>query len=129
MEHLLYKTAPETSNWLFWSAGLLRGVLVVFFIYMGTQNLTGNEKMIADFARWGYPEWFRVLTALIQILGAVLMLSPATSFYGAALLSFVLVGAIGTHLMHDPLPTALSPLVFILFTTSVGYYYRPELFR
>lgn len=47
--------------------------------------------MAADFTRWGYPPWFAQLTAVLQLVGGVLLLWPASVVWGAALLTCVLL--------------------------------------
>lgn len=85
--------------------------------------------MAADFARWGFPNWFRVTTAVLQIAGAVLLLDVRSAFWGAALLTGVLVGATATHLMHDPPAAAIPPVVVLVLTTVVGCALRPPFLR
>jgi len=107
----------------------LRVLLAAFFLVMAARNLLGDAALAADFQRWGYSGAFRVATALLQIAGALALLLPATSFYGAALLAAVMVGAIVTHLAHDPPATAVSALVFLVLAGFVAFATRPPLLR
>ena len=104
---------------------LLRVALIAFFLLMAVKNLGGNEQIVSDFTRWGYPKWFRLLTAGLQLTGAAFIVSPATSFYGAVILGFIMVGAIITHVRFDPLLATLSPAVFLAVITSIGVIFRP----
>lgn len=104
---------------------VLRLLLAAFFLFMAGKNLAGDETMAADFARWGYPDAFRVFTAVLQILGALLLLVPITVFAGSLLLFVVLLGAVGTHVLHDPPATLVSPVVALLVLLPVLLAHRP----
>lgn len=122
----LVSTSPESLRG---AVTALRVLLAAFFALLAVRNLRGDAAMAADFARWGYSDAFRVATALLQITGAVLLIVPATSFYGAALLGAIMVGAIATHLAHDPPAAAVSPLVVLVLAGIVALATRPRLLR
>jgi len=104
---------------------VLRLLLAAFFLFMAGKNLAGDQTMAADFARWGYPDAFRVFTAVLQVVGALLLLIPVTAFAGSVLLFFVLLGAVATHLRHDPAATLASPVVALLVLLPVLLAHRP----
>lgn len=114
MNALLALRNGAGPGWLAATLVVVRWLLVVFFGFVAYRNLAGDQQMAADFARWGYPDWFRVLTALLQIVGALLLVSPRSTFAGAALISCILVGAAGTHALHDPPATVAVPTAFLL---------------
>ena len=120
---------PDTGKLIMISLWGLRILIALFFIFMAVKNLSGDEKMIRDFARWGYPDWFRILTASLQIIGAILLLFPSMTFYGAILLSCILLGAMVTHIRFDPIQHVVSPLIFVIFTAIIIYSFRPVLLR
>jgi putative oxidoreductase len=115
--------APAGTHWSLWA---LRAVLAAFFLFMAVKNLAGDDAMAADFERWGYPSAFRVVTACLQLAGGVALLWPAMVFPGAVLLAGILIGAIVTHLRHDPVAHAISPAVFLILVTIVLATHRPE---
>lgn len=81
--------------------------------------------MAADFTRWGYPPWFAQLTAVLQLVGGVLLLWPASVVWGAALLTCVLL-AVATHLKHDPPAAAMAALVFSVPVVTLLLVHRPR---
>ncbi len=129
MSSLIYSTVEGSPRWLSVTMTVLRFLVAAFFVFMAGKNLGGDTQIASDFARWGYPGWFRVLTAVFQILGALLLVLPATTFYGAGLLAGILVGAIWTHLRFDPPAAALSPAVFLAPVLAFLVTYRPPLLR
>jgi uncharacterized membrane protein YphA (DoxX/SURF4 family) len=129
MNNLLFSPAETNSKALFITLTVVRVVVALFFLTMAAKNLSGDVQMSEDFARWGYPSWFRGLTAVLQVVGAVLLLVPSVSFYGAALLCCIMLGAITTHWRHDPLATAISPAVFLAVISVLAVMYRPMMLR
>jgi hypothetical protein len=108
---------------------VLRSALAAFFVFLAWKNLSGDAQMLADWQRWGYSDGFRRATAVAQLVGAVLLIPTPTCFFGGALLTGVLLGAIATHLLHDPLPASASPLVFLLLVVGSSAWFRPDLLR
>ena len=49
---------------------VLVGLLVVFFVFGGVVNLYGPEAVTKDFARWGYPPYFHLVTGALELLAA-----------------------------------------------------------
>ena len=68
------------------------------FLMAGGSKLSGSEQMVQLFQAIGLGQWFRYLTGFMEVGGAVLLLIPGLSGLGAALLTGVMAGAVGTHL-------------------------------
>ncbi len=66
---------------------VLRVVLGLVFLYVGTTKLTGTGNTVDYFAAIGWGQWFRYLTGLLDIAGVVLLFSPKSMFYGAIVLA------------------------------------------
>jgi uncharacterized membrane protein YphA (DoxX/SURF4 family) len=80
-----------------WSLSVL---LALLFLMSGASKLAGAEVHVRNFARWGYPEWFRNLVGVVEATSAVLLLVPRAAFFGATGLAAVMVGATYTHLFR-----------------------------
>jgi putative oxidoreductase len=74
----------------FW---LLKIVLALLFLAAGSFKLIGAPMMVAEFSRVGLGQWFRLFTGVSEIAGALLLLWPATTGFGAGLLTCICVGA------------------------------------
>ena len=72
---------------------VLRVLLAAMFLFAAYMKLSGNPMMVAEFDTVGLGQWFRYVTGLIELVGAVTLLVPKTSLYGAALLLCVDAGA------------------------------------
>ena len=108
---------------------VLRVLLAAFFVYLAVKNLAGDARMAEDFRRWSYGDGFRVAVAIAQLVGAVALLVPPLAFAGALGLAVVLVGALVTHLRHDPPASALPALVCLLLLVPVLWAARPAPLR
>src|SRR5258708_560346 len=93
---------------------VVQGLLALAFVGAASGKLLGKPEMVALFEAVGVGQWFRYVTGLMELTGALLIVVPRTKFFGAALLSMVMVGAVLTHLfiLHTA-PTA-PPVLLIL---------------
>jgi|GEM_PF-2919933 len=74
-------------------------LLAAAFIMSGLTKLSGNEGMVQNFARWGFPGFFIYVVGLTEVVAAVLLVIPKTRAFGASALVGTMVGAAGTHAM------------------------------
>jgi len=63
------------------------------FLAAAAAKLAGAKMMVAEFNLVGLGQWFRYFTAIVEIIGAVLLLWPGRSAYGALVLICVCAGA------------------------------------
>ncbi len=124
----LYAGADGDRVWLLVGQAVRVG-LAVFFLLLAWKNLSGDPQMAADFERWGYPAWFRQATALAQVAGALLLIPTATCFVGGVGLAMILLGALATHLMHDPWAASVSPAAFLVLVTLSSVWFRPPILQ
>jgi putative oxidoreductase len=73
---------------------ILRILLALAFGAAGFAKLCGVAMLVAEFDKIGLGQWFRYVTGTTELIGAVLVLLPRTTFYGASLLLCVCVGAL-----------------------------------
>jgi putative oxidoreductase len=85
----------KTMNIVLW---LLQIAAAGMFVMVGLSKLSGNEQMVALFTAIGLGQWFRYLTGILEVAGAILLLIPRTSGLGALMLVGVMIGAVMTHL-------------------------------
>ena len=83
-------------------AWILQGLLALIFIMAGFGKITGSKMHIEGFKKWGYPQWFRVVTGVIELVAAVLLIvgfwNGTVAIIGAAILVAVGIGGVITHL-------------------------------
>ena len=103
---------------------VLQGLAAAAFLAAGGSKLAATPAMVEMFAKIGAGQWFRYLTGALEVIGAVALLVPRATFYGAALLAIVMVGAIVTHLAvlgGSPIPA----LVLLVIVGTVAWLRRP----
>jgi putative oxidoreductase len=72
---------------------VLRVVVAALFAFAGFMKLSGSEQMVQEFAVVGLGDWFRLFTGAVEIIGALAVLYPLTTAWGALLLFCVDIGA------------------------------------
>lgn len=72
---------------------VLRVVLALAFAASALFKLSGKPAVIDEFARVGLGQWFRYVTAALELMGAGLLLWPRTVAFGAIILGTICVGA------------------------------------
>jgi putative oxidoreductase len=115
-------THGKGANIALW---IVQGLLALAFVGAASGKLLGKPEMVGLFETIGLGQWFRYLTGLMELAGALLIVIPRTKFFGAALLSVVMVGAVLTHLfiLHNA-PTA--PAVLLVLAGIVTWARRGE---
>ena len=91
-----------------WAIGL---ILALFFILNGWPKIAADNSAIVErFKSWGYTSNFALTIGILEIIGGIMVLVPRVAFYGALLLSAIMVGAIYTHLS-----TGIGSPIFAIF--------------
>ena len=75
-------------------------LLVAAFLGAGVFNAIGTAGTKTDFARWGYPSWWNILTGILEIVIAGLIALPVTRIAGLAVGAVVIAAAVVTVLRH-----------------------------
>jgi uncharacterized membrane protein YphA (DoxX/SURF4 family) len=78
--------------------GWVLSVLTALFLTKGAfDKIRGTQEMVGNFAYMKL-EKYRVLTGVGELLGAVLLVIPATSLYGTFLISCFMSAAVVLHI-------------------------------
>jgi putative oxidoreductase len=106
------------ANIALWVVQIL---LALAFIGAASGKLLGKPEMVGLYETIGIGQWFRYVTGLLEVTGAILIVVPRTRFFGAALLSVIMVGATLTHLfiLHNA-PTAAAVLLVLAGVVAWG---------
>ena len=78
---------------------ILRIALALIFVVVGFVKIPGSmhPMWVRLFERIGFGQWLRYVTALVEIVGGMLMLVPAATLVSVALLASTMVGALLVH--------------------------------
>ena len=91
------------------------------FLLASSGKLTNNPQVIEMFNNWGFPGGFHIFIGLLELTFAVLLLIPKTlkiAIYG---LVVILIGAMITHLVNDPLLELIRPIIFLVLLGSIYF--------
>ncbi len=121
----LNSTQNRTQNRIFWG---IRIVLALAFAAAGAAKLAGVPQMVATFEAIGFGQWFRYVTGGIEVVGAILLLLPATALYAGLLLGATMLGATLSHWLVVP-GSSIPAIVLGLLCALVVWHQRPAQFR
>jgi uncharacterized membrane protein YphA (DoxX/SURF4 family) len=87
---------------------VFRVVLGLLFLAIGATKLTGTWDTVPYFAAIGWGQWFRYLTGLLDVTGAVLLFVPRWTFYGALILTCTWERQLDRYLPASPAASAAA---------------------
>jgi putative oxidoreductase len=106
---------------------VLQGIVAAAFFAAGGAKLAGAPFMVQLFGQIGIGQWFRIVTGVVEIIGAVALLYPRLAPIGALWLGGTMVGAVATHLLI--LHTSPAPAVILGTLNAVIVYLRRDELR
>jgi putative oxidoreductase len=113
--------SSTTNHRITWALRLL--LALVFGAAVATK-LAGVPQMVQIFEFIGIGQWFRYVTGMVELAGAVLLLVPGTGFFGGLLLGVTMLFGTATHLLvidGNPAPA----IVLAVLCGFVAYRLRP----
>lgn len=101
---------------------VLQVLLAVYFaVNAAVPKLVGTDSAVDMFDRIGAGQWFRYLTGILELLGAVGLVVPALAGLAGIGLACVMLGAVLAHLVVPALGgTLFLPLVLGLLAAVVA---------
>ncbi len=107
-------------------AWIVQGLLAAAFLAAGGAKLAGVPMMVQIFDQIGMGQWFRIVTGLVEVIGAVALVVPGFAALGAAWLGATMFFAVLTHLfiLHS---SAMPALVLLTLNVLVVWLRRDQL--
>jgi putative oxidoreductase len=103
------------------AAWAVQSVLAAAFFAAGSAKLSGVPFMVQLFDQIGLGQWFRVVTGLVEVTGALALVFPGLASLGGLWLGFTMICATVIHILvlhTSPVPAivlgALNALVVYL---------------
>jgi putative oxidoreductase len=105
-------------------------VLGLLFVVVGSMTVAGRKMFVENFRRFGYPQWFRIVTGSLEALGGLGLLIgiwlPWLAALASAGLTLVMLGAVLTQLrVRDPLKKIALAIVMGALAILVAASYWP----
>jgi uncharacterized membrane protein YphA (DoxX/SURF4 family) len=116
------QTATTKRRIAIWILRLLLGLL---FLSIGAAKLSSSLQTVRLFAAIGWGQWFRYLTGLVDVTGALLVFVPRWTCYGALLLACTvgLATFLYVALLHN---NPSVPLALTLLAATLAWLTRPR---
>ncbi len=108
------------------AVGVLRVLLIVAFLTIGAAKLTASLGTVGWFAQLGWGQWFRYVTGLLDIAGALLLFVPRWTYYGALVLACTIGTATVLNVLFPLHQNPLVPLVLTLLAATLVWLTRPR---
>ncbi|HEV2363319.1 MAG TPA: DoxX family protein [Caulobacteraceae bacterium] len=104
------------------AAWVLKALLAVVFLFSAAEKLSGQPVTVAMFDKLGLGQWFRYVTGSLELVGALLLMWPKTSFWGALALLSVCIGAGAAQLgpLHGDIAHVIVLGLLVLLAAWIG---------
>ncbi|WP_260954421.1 DoxX family protein [Pseudomonas citri] len=103
----------------------LRILAAVVFLSAGGAKLAGVPMMIEIFDKIGVGQWFRIVTGVVEVIGAIALLRSTSAVFGGLLLASTMLVAVLVHLFvigGSPAPA----IVLLFITATVTWLHRAD---
>ncbi len=103
-----------------WALSVL---LALVFLMAGSIKLMSRPAMVQEFAQVGLGQWFRYFTGILEVTGAICIVAPPVSKWGAVLIATVMSGAVVAHLtaLHS---SPVLPAILLVMTLGAAWLRR-----
>ncbi|WP_141604551.1 DoxX family protein [Terrilactibacillus laevilacticus] len=108
---------------------ILQIILGIMFTFLGVTALAGAKKALENFEHLKLPNWFRIITGFVQLIGAICMivgiLVPRLAAFGGLWLTVTMIFGAFLHLrIKAPISTAVPAIVigiisFVVFLLRI----------
>ena len=119
-------TIQGTSRGRIIGAWVVQGLLAAAFLAAGGAKLAGVPMMVQIFDQIGFGQWFRIVTGIVEVVGAIALLIPGFAALGAAWLGATMFFAVLTHLFILP-GSPVPALVLLALNVLVVWLRRDQL--
>lgn len=96
---------------------VLQIVLAVLFAISGFTKVAGANIQVENFGKLGLPQWFRVVTGLLQLAGAAGLVvgfwRDSWAAWGAVLIGVIMLGAVAFHIRAKDKFGATAPALVL----------------
>ena len=102
---------------------ILRLAVAVVFVSIGADKFKERSMWVEVFDKIGFGQWFRYLTGVLQIAGAVLVVFPRTFLLGIGILGGTMAGAVAVWIVRFGAPgNAIIPAAVLVALVVIGFH-------
>jgi len=100
---------------------ILQGLLGLAFLGGGLAKLFGAKANVDNFNHLGLPQWFRVVTGLVEVVGAAAAIvgywEPSWAAAAGLWLAVTMLGAVLAHVrIKEPIKQSVPALVLLVLS-------------
>ena len=103
---------------------VIQGLLALAFLMTGATKVMGAKMQVENFEKWRYPHWFRIVTGLVEVVGATGLIIgiwfPMVTVAAAILLVATMIGAVYTELFRGDRPKVVVPATLLSVVVVVA---------
>ncbi|WP_239617638.1 DoxX family protein [Cohnella mopanensis] len=96
---------------------VLQSLLVLAFLMAGLGKISGAKMHVENFKLWGMPQWFRVVTGIVEFIGAGALIAgywdPSWTAAGALVLGITAIGGILIHVRVKDSMKQTFPIILL----------------
>jgi uncharacterized membrane protein YphA (DoxX/SURF4 family) len=98
---------------------VLQSLLIFYYVFSGTAKVAGAKYWADIFNNLGLPQWFRIVTGFVQLVGAAVLVigywNASAIAWGGIWLGITMLAAVLAHLrVKDPFGKTIPPVVFLV---------------
>jgi uncharacterized membrane protein YphA (DoxX/SURF4 family) len=98
---------------------VLQSLLILYYVFSGSAKIAGVKYWVDIFNNLRIAQWFRVVTGIVQLVGAVVLVmgywTADVIAWGSIWLGITMIGALLAHLrVKDSVGKTMPPVVFLL---------------
>lgn len=102
---------------------ILRLAVAAVFLSVGADKFVADSLWVKLFDQIGWGDWFRYLTGILQVTGAVLVVVPRTFPIGIGILACTMLGAAVVWIVKFGAPgNAIIPAAILLALVVIGFH-------
>ncbi|BBH20048.1 hypothetical protein Back11_13930 [Paenibacillus baekrokdamisoli] len=109
-------------------SNILGGLLALIFLMAALGKITGSKMHVDGFRQWGLPQWFRVVTGIVEFVGAAALIigfwEHSWTAVGALLLGVTSIGGILTHIRVKDSFKQTFPIIFLGILSFIVFFIR-----
>ena len=102
---------------------ILRVAVAGVFLSVGAAKFGADSSWVKLFDQIGLGPWFRYLTGILQVTGALLVLPPRTFLLGIGILACTMAGAAAVWVVRFGAPqNAIIPGAILVALVAIGFH-------
>ncbi|MFK7694962.1 DoxX family protein [Paenibacillus sp. HJGM_3] len=111
---------------------VLEALLGLMFLMGGLTKLAGQKMHVDNFNHWGLPQWFRSVTGLVELVGAIALIVgiwvPSWGAWGGLWIGFTMLVGVIVHLrVKDTFKQTFPAVLLTILAIVVAIIHSSEL--